>query len=183
MRIDLNKITFIDFSEIEIEENFFTSSNRQYTLLFQSSRKLRTSASSSSSGSNKNIISDVSKATEFEIHQSQEQETSTSSNRPEMSKLTFLNIFDNHKPDEIEKLDRLYLDCKGNLPSRRQLSAIAQSIGIQQSKIKKWFEKRKQENYNLSQTENETDTFWDDLNKKLNFIDKEINEIQKKNNE
>ena len=96
-----------------------------------------------------------------------------------MSKLTFLNVFDNHKPEDIEKLDRLYYDFKGQLPSRRQLSAIAQSIGIQQSKIKKWFDKR---NYEIDGGKNvveedlnsANDQFWDELDLKLNRIDQKI---------
>lgn len=189
MRVDLSKITFIaikeNISEFEIGDHHFTTSNRQHTLLFQSSRKIRTTKSSESSlnyNNNTRIDYNTSNLNDLQTRPS-------ASNRPEMSKLTFLNIFDSHKPDEIEKLDSLYADCKGNLPSRRQLSAIAQSIGIQQSKIKKWFDKRKQEQeqekdynkYTQIDNENSSTKFWDDLNKKLDFIDNEINEIRKKN--
>ena len=98
-----------------------------------------------------------------------------------MSKLTFLNVFDNHKPEEIEKLDRLFLECKGNLPSRRQLSAIAQSIGIQQSKIKKWFDKRNMEqNPKINNEVDDSDDFWKELDAKLDKIDNEILTIESK---
>ena len=188
MRVDLSKITFVaikeNISEFEIGDHYFTTSNRQHTLLFQSSRKIRTTTTTTSSESSINY--NTSKNVNDLDLQTTKPSQREASNRPEMSKLTFINIFDSHKPDEIEKLDSLYADCKGNLPSRRQLSAIAQSIGIQQSKIKKWFEKRKQEqeqeqeNCKYSQIDNEN-KFWDDLDKKLDFIDNEINEIRKNN--
>lgn len=155
MKIDLNKITFKaegddDLMIYELENIKFTS-NRQHTLLCQSSRKIIKSGNSS--------------------------------NLSQMSKLTFLNVFDNHKPEDIEKLDRLYSECKGNLPSRRQLSAIAQSIGIQQSKIKKWFDKRNLEQNPLINDPNdpdESDDFWYEINSKLDQIDKEIHSIESK---
>lgn len=156
MKIDLSKITFIaengdDLMIYELENVKFTS-NRQHTLLYQSRRKIINTGSSSN-------ISEI----------------------PQMSKLTFLNVFDNHKPEDIEKLDRLYSDCKGNLPSRRQLSAIAQSIGIQQSKIKKWFDKRNLEHNPPPFTvAKESDDFWDDINAKLDQIDDEIHSIESK---
>lgn len=172
MKIDLSKVTIIKYSERENEfdlpESFESTSNRNHTLLFQSRRIIKTNSGSS------NIV-----------------EPSNDQNKPEMSKLTFLNVFDNHRPEEIEKLDRLWMDCKGTLPSRRQLSAIAQSIGIQQSKIKKWFDKRKQEqtaSINTSNATNEEsgsvinveddETFWKELNLKLDQIDTEINKIE-----
>lgn len=165
MRIDLSKITLVQFHEFDefavVDDTKFTS-NRQHTLLYQSRRIIKTSTASS---------------------------ISTSAG-PEMSKLTFLNVFDNHRPEEIDKLDRLWIDCKGHLPSRRQLSAIAQSIGIQQSKIKKWFEKRKQEQQNNNNgmtseimeadfvNEEEEQQFWNEINAKLDKIDNEIYKIE-----
>lgn len=94
----------------------------------------------------------------------------------QMSKLTFTNVFDHHTPEEMEKLDRVYAECHGKIPSRRQLSAIAQAINIQQSKIKKWFEKRAAEG-NAS-IDRENDHFWSDLNKKMDEIDDEIARMQ-----
>ena len=133
-------------------ENFKFTSNRQHTLLCQSSRKIIKTGNSSN-------VSEI----------------------PQMSKLTFLNVFDNHKPEEIEKLDRLFLECKGNLPSRRQLSAIAQSIGIQQSKIKKWFDKRNMEqNPKINNEVDDSDDFWKELDAKLDKIDNEILTIESK---
>lgn len=133
-------------------ENFKFTSNRQHTLLCQSSRKIIKTGNSSN-------VSEIS----------------------QMSKLTFLNVFDNHKPEEIEKLDRLFLECKGNLPSRRQLSAIAQSIGIQQSKIKKWFDKRNMEqNPKINNEVDDSDDFWKELDAKLDKIDNEILTIESK---
>ena len=155
MKIDLSKITFKaedgdDFMIYELENVKFTS-NRQHTLLCQSSRKMI--------------------------------KNGNSANLTQMSKLTFLNVFDNHKPEDIEKLDRLFLECKGNLPSRRQLSAIAQSIGIQQSKIKKWFDKRNLEQnpvINHPNDPDESDGFWNEINSKLDQIDDEIHFIESK---
>ncbi len=159
MRIDLSKVTFIstceDFTICELGNVTAITSNRQQTLLFQSTRKI--------SGSSTSSISEISPQVS------------------QMSKLTFLNVFDNHKPEDIEKLDRLFLECKGNLPSRRQLSAIAQSIGIQQSKIKKWFEKRSMDQKPASPyNDEESDGFWDELNAKLDQIDAEISSIESK---
>ena len=94
----------------------------------------------------------------------------------QMSKLTFTNVFDNHSPEEIKKLERVYVDCHGRLPSRRQLSAIAQAINVQQSKIKKWFEKRAGEE---AKTLGGEDTFWSDLNAKMNEIDDKIQKMGK----
>ena len=161
MRADLSKLTCANYEiineyELIILPSITCGSNRQHTLLFQSRRIQRSSGPT---------------------HQNDPV------NRPEMSKLTFLNVFDNHKPEDIEKLDRLYFDFKGQLPSRRQLSAIAQSIGIQQSKIKKWFEKRnygieggggKPVKYEDDRNSNSNEQFWNDLNLKLNQIDQEI---------
>lgn len=159
MRIDLSKITFIstcdELTICELGNVTKITSNRQHTLLFQSSRKIGGSSSSTISEAPPQVS--------------------------QMSKLTFLNVFDNHKPEDIEKLDRLFLECKGNLPSRRQLSAIAQSIGIQQSKIKKWFEKRAMDQKPTSpRDEEESDDFWDELNAKLDQIDSEIYLIESK---
>lgn len=94
----------------------------------------------------------------------------------QMSKLTFTNVFDHHTPEEMEKLDRVYAECHGKIPSRRQLSAIAQAINIQQSKIKKWFEKRAAEQE--ASHERGNDNFWSDLNKKMDEIDHEIARMQ-----
>lgn len=161
MRAELNKITFINY-EIETVEELIvlpsnaSGSNRVHTLLYQSRR--------------------IQRASGLAHH-------NDSAHRPEMSKFTFMNVFDNHKPEDIEKLDRLYFDFKGHLPSRRQLSAVAQSIGIQQSKIKKWFMKRKFEiegkmvNYDDNDND-EPDQFWNELNSKLNQIDREIQIIE-----
>lgn len=166
MKIDLSKVTFSSSSacaslndEVMIYEfeNVKITSNRQHTLLYQSARKFV------SSGNSGNI-----------------------SEAPQMSKLTFLNVFDSHKPEEIEKLDRLFLECKGTLPSRRQLSAIAQSIGIQQSKIKKWFDKRNMEQnpviieHRNVPSSDESDEIWNELNAKLDQIDNEIHVIESK---
>lgn len=156
MKIDSSKITFKsesgdDLMIYELENVKFTS-NRQHTLLFQSTRKFVSTGTGSGN----------------------------SSNIPEnsqMSKLTFLNVFDNHKPEDIEKLDRLFLECKGNIPSRRQLSAIAQSIGIQQSKIKKWFDKRNLEQNQIIQ-KGESYDIWNEINDKLDKIDNEISSIE-----
>lgn len=158
---DTNKIAnemFTSNSEMlycEAYSEIFTS-NRLHTLLFQRIRK------KSGSSSPKIEITEPSK----------------------MSKFTFLNVFDSHKPEEVEKLDRLFQDCKGSLPSRRQLSAIAQSIGIQQSKIKKWFDKRNQEQQGNVECENSTlkieenECFWNEINEKLDHIDDQILEIK-----
>lgn len=157
MKIDSSKITFKaesgdDLMIYELENVKFTS-NRQHTLLYQSRRKIINTGSSSN-------LSEI----------------------PQMSKLTFLNVFDNHKPKDIEKLDRLFSDCKGNLPSRRQLSAIAQSIGIQQSKIKKWFDKRNLEQNPppVTAIDEESDDFWNEINAKLDQIDNDIHSIESK---
>lgn len=167
MRADLSKVTFanyevVDEFELVVLPPITSASNRQHTLLFQSRRIQRTS------GPTVPIQKDTTTS-----------HVMIPANRPEMSKLTFLNVFDNHKPEDIEKLDRLYYDFKGQLPSRRQLSAIAQSIGIQQSKIKKWFDKR---NYEIDGGKNvveedlnsANDQFWDELDLKLNRIDQKI---------
>lgn len=164
MRVDLSRIAFVEITEestIEYEGEAFTS-NRVHSPLNQNSQRNNKSGHVNSL----NI------------------EEATTWNRPEMSKLTFLNVFDSHKPEEIEKLDRLFHDCKGCLPSRRQLSAIAQSIGIQQSKIKKWFDKRNQEQQGHLQGQtvqhehDESDIFWNELNAKLDQIDDQILEIE-----
>ena len=156
MRIDLSKITCINFENDDdgsLRTQITYTSHRIHTLLRQSD--YRFSKNSRSGG--------------IEI-------------KPEISKLTFLNVFDNHSPEEIEKLDRLFDDCKGALPSRRQLSAIAQSIGIQQSKIKKWFEKRiKESQKNQSPIPNDStddSLFWDEIWAKLDKIDDEISLIE-----
>ena len=155
MRVDLSKFSVINYvEEIILLPSCMTGSNRPHALLFQSRRIQRSSGPAQSNDP---------------------------ANKPEMSKLTFLNVFDNHKPEDIEKLDRLYLDFKGQLPSRRQLSAIAQSIGIQQSKIKKWFVKRKFEIEGKAvkyDDEEESDQFWNELNLKLDQIDQEIQDIE-----
>ncbi len=100
----------------------------------------------------------------------------------QMSKLTFTNVFDSHTPEEIKKLDRVYDECHGRLPSRRQLSAIAQAINVQQSKIKKWFDKRAGEEVKTSTANMDVnDTFWDDLNTKLDKIDDKIQILSERN--
>lgn len=174
MRVDLSRFTILALrQEWSIDElhndsnsNHLCSnnsndnpkilSNRQHVLLLQ--QQHQTTRSRSNSGS-----------TSF---------PSTA----EMSKLTFLNVFDSHTPEEIEKLERLHAECKGQLPSRRQLSAIAQSIGIQQSKIKKWFEKQETEASKQNQIYYHNDesfnNFWNELNKKLDSIDNEIEKIK-----
>lgn len=160
MKADLSKVAFINYEIESVDELIFLPSNtngssRQHTLLHQSRRIQRTTSVGLSS--------------------------SSSSDKAEFSKLTFLNVFDSHKPEDIEKLDRLYLDFKGQLPSRRQLAAIAQSIGIQQSKIKKWFEKRNFESDNISfkiEEDDKNDQFWMELDSKLEKIDNEIEFIQ-----
>lgn len=165
MRIDLSKVALVryeDEEEVNGEAGFgrtriIYSSHRIHTLLRQSDNRFSSNLRSG--------------ASRIEI-------------KPEISKLTFLNVFDNHRPEEIEKLDRLFEDCKGILPSRRQLSAIAQSIGIQQSKIKKWFEKRirdaqKAEPPVIIPSDSTGDSlFWEELWAKLDKIDDEISLIE-----
>lgn len=92
----------------------------------------------------------------------------------QMSKLTFTNVFDSHSPEDIRKLDRVYAECHGKLPSRRQLSAIAQAINVQQSKIKKWFDKRAAEEVKAASEAEGKDDFWVALNAKVDEIDDKI---------
>jgi hypothetical protein len=94
----------------------------------------------------------------------------------QMSKLTFLNVFDSHGPEEVKKLERVYAESHGKLPSRRQLSAIAQAINVQQSKIKKWFDRKAAEEAKPAVLVN--DTFWADLNAKMNEIDDKIKALR-----
>lgn len=114
----------------------------------------------------------------------------------EMAKLTFLSVFERQSPEEMKKLDKVYAECRGNLPSRRQLSAIARSIGVQQSKIRKWFSKRTLETQQASSMETlspqshpssadananadaERDVFWTELGQKQDRLDQSIAQMQ-----
>ena len=144
----MSKVTFTASVLEEINEDERVLHSRRVTLLFQAHKSSGVAGLGGSAG-------------------------------PQMSKLTFTNVFDSHTPEEIQKLDRVYAECHGKLPSRRQLSAIAQAINVQQSKIKKWFDKRAGEaekEQNRAEIDG-SDTFWTDLNAKMDEIDDRIHKL------
>lgn len=201
MRIELNKSIFLSSHEWDDEEILMIASNRPFTLLFQARKTVSssksTSSSSSSPGPGPGPGLGPGLRYEYDSELSPEQGSQSQSQSPIrtqsqtqseiMSKFTFSNVFDNHTPKDIEKLDSLFNDCQGTLPSRRQLSAIAQSIGIQQSKIRKWFEKRSKEQEDQrndpeeqrqQEHEQSSKDFWDKIDKKMDKIDEEIENLE-----
>jgi hypothetical protein len=60
---------------------------------------------------------------------------------PEICQFKLMNVFPSYTAEESEKLKRLFGECHGVLPSRRQLSAIAQAMGIAQGRIRKFFQR------------------------------------------
>ena len=56
----------------------------------------------------------------------------------------FTNFLDNFSTKETAQLTQVYHSTGGKLPSRRGLKALADSTGIMQSRIKRWYEKEKE---------------------------------------
>lgn len=56
----------------------------------------------------------------------------------------FTNFLDNFSTKETSQLTQVYHSTGGKLPSRRGLKALADSTGIMQSRIKRWYEKEKE---------------------------------------
>lgn len=170
MRGDLSKVTFTAsvFEEMLANDNFnvIDNGNDSSTTVRHSKRVT--------------LLLQVHKFPAAETNSGLVGSSSGGSGGGQMSKLTFTNVFDSHGPEDIKKLERVYAECHGRLPSRRQLSAIAQAINIQQSKIKKWFEKRAAEESRKNGGAAGKDTFWADLNVKMKDIDDRIQDLRER---
>ena len=111
---------------------------RRKTLLYQSLPSPRSSSSSAASTAS-------SSASSASTSTSTNQSTATASSYDGFQVGKFLNVFSSFSAEEDEKLARLWAECHGALPSRRQLSEIARALGVAQNRIRKYFERRQQE--------------------------------------
>lgn len=62
---------------------------------------------------------------------------------PDLTAFCFKTSIDRLTEEDIDKLGKLYDQTGGNLPSRRKLKAVSDTLGVAQCKIKRWFENQK----------------------------------------
>lgn len=63
-----------------------------------------------------------------------------------MEALCFENIFDTITTDQLATLEQEYMYFAEKLPSRKEIKAISEKIGLSQSRIRRWFLNKYEEN-------------------------------------